>query len=172
TDKLICYGYQSRNKCLPEEHGIDIIVVRGIGFKNYLNIAKPLNHPVRIVKDNDGNHQKNIIDWLKPYNDDCEEIVCFSPDEDALNSLEPALIDSNGATKKELDHLAKIMLSTQTFKLYEQEDDLANRKAYLRNWFAGEKSGGKKVDSAIRIFDSDKKIKYPQYLVKAVTFDA
>ncbi|MCW5203062.1 AAA family ATPase [Desulfobulbus sp. US4] len=163
--------YINKHKCLPEEHGIDIIVVRGIGFKNYLNIAKPLNHPVRVVKDNDGNHQKNIIDWSKPYND-CEGIVCFSPEEKELYSLEPALIDANGATKKELDHLAKIMLSTQTFKFYEQENGTVARKAYLRGWFAGEKTGKKKVDSAIRIFDSDEVVNYPDYLVNAVTFDA
>lgn len=161
--------YINKHKCLPEEHGIDIIVVRGIGFKNYLNIAKPLNHPVRVVKDNDGNYQKNIIDWSEPYNDS-EGIVCFSSDDNDLYSLEPALIDANGATEEELDHLAKIMLSTQTYKMYEQEDGLTEKKAYLKNWFVGEKAGGKKVDSAIRIFDSEEEINYPEYLVKAVDF--
>jgi len=163
--------YINKYGCLPEENGIDIIVVRGIGFKNYLNIAKPLNHPVRVVKDNDGNYQKNITEWSAPYND-CEGIVCFSSEDDDLHSLEPALIDANGATVEELDRLAKTMLSTQTFNLYEQEDGLPEKKTYLRNWFAGEKAGGKKVDSAIRIFDSDKDIKYPDYLVKAVEFEA
>lgn len=163
--------YINKHRCLPEEHGIDIIVVRGIGFKNYLNIAKQLNHPVRVVKDNDGNYQKNISDWSEPYND-CDGIVCFSPEDDNLHSLEPALIDANGATVEELDHLAKVMLSTQTYDLYKQEAGFSEKKTYLRKWFASEKAGGKKVDSAIRIFDSEEDIKYPNYLVKAVEFDA
>jgi len=163
--------YLNKHGCLPEEHGIDIIVVRGIGFKNYLNIAKPLNHAVRVVKDNDGNYQKNIVEWSEPYND-CEGIICFSSEDNELNSLEPALIDANGQVVEELDRLAKTMLSTQTFNIYEQEDGLSEKKTYLRSWFAGEEAGKKKVDSAIRIFDSEEEIKYPKYLVEAVKFES
>ncbi|GAB1270286.1 AAA family ATPase [Aurantivibrio infirmus] len=163
--------YLNKHGCLPEEHGIDIIVVRGIGFKNYLNIAKPLNHPVRVVKDNDGNYEKKITEWSKPY-EDCKGIVCFSSEDDDLHSLEPALIGANEATIEELDLLASVMLSTQTYNLYEKEGGLPAKKTYLRNWFTCEKSGGRKVDSAIRIFDSKEVIKYPSYLVKAVEFDA
>ncbi len=162
--------YINKHGCLPEEHGIDIIVVRGIGFKNYLNIAKPLNHPVRVVKDNDGSYLNNITEWSKPYND-CKGIVCFSSEDDNLHSLEPTLISANGTVVAELDHLAKIMLSTQTYELYDQKGSLPEKKTYLRSWFAGEKAGGKKVDSAIRIFDSKENIKYPEYLVKAIEFD-
>jgi len=163
--------YINEHGCLPEEHGIDIIVVRGIGFKNYLNIAKPLNHPVRVVKDNDGDYKKNISDWSKPYRD-CIVFSYFSSENSDLYSLEPALIEANGSTIDELDHFAKIILSTQTFNLYKQENSLPEKKAYLKKWFAGEKAGDKKVDSAIRIFDSEEKIKYPDYLVKAVNFAA
>ncbi len=163
--------YINKHGCLPEEHGIDIIVVRGIGFKSYLNIIKPLKHPARVVKDNDGDYQKNIVDWSEPYND-CEGIVCFSSEDNDLDSLEPSMIGANGATEVELDHLAKIMLSPQTFELYRLEDGLPEKKTYLRSWFAGGKAGRKKVDSAIRIFDSDEDVKYPEYLVKAVKFDA
>jgi len=156
---------------LPEEDGIDIIVVRGIGFKNYLNIAAPLKHPVRVVKDNDGDYQKNIVDWLKPYKD-FDGIVCHSSDKDDLNSLEPAMIAENGQSEAELDAFAKIILATKTYNKYIAKIGLGEKKKYLTNWFGGKNSGSKKVDSAIRIFDSQEEIKYPEYLVRAVEFEA
>ena len=63
------------------------------------------------------------------------------------------------------------MLSVQTYKKYQKSGDLNERKEFLRDWFGGKDSGGKKVDSAIRIFDSDKTITFPEYLIKAVQFD-
>ena len=66
--KKIYLGVKGR---LPEEDGIDIIVVRGIGFKVYLDIAKALKHPVRVVKDNDHDYQKNIVNWLDDNYKDC-----------------------------------------------------------------------------------------------------
>jgi len=163
--------YFQEHGCLPEEHGIDIIVVRGIGFKNYLNIAKWLRHPVRVVKDNDGDYQNNIIDWSKPY-EGCDWINFYSSENDELYSLEPVLIDANGETVTKLDHLAKIMLSTQTYNKYKEKGSLPDKTTFLRDWFAGENTGGKKVDSAIRVFDSSEEINYPDYLVEAVEFDA
>jgi putative ATP-dependent endonuclease of OLD family len=171
SDELIIKKIYLKNfGRLPEEDGIDIIVVRGIGFKNYLNIAKPLNHPARVIKDNDGNYQKNIAEWAKECKDS-DFIEYYSPHEEDQYSLEPALIEANGDTQQDLDHLAEIMLSVQTYKNYQKSGDLNERKEFLRDWFGGKDSGGKKVDSAIRIFDSDKTITFPEYLIKAVQFD-
>ncbi len=171
SDELILKKiYLNKFGRLPEEDGIDIIVVRGIGFKNYLNIAKPLNHPARVVKDNDGDYQKNIVEWAKEY-EHSDFIEYYSPHENDQYSLEPALISANGDNQKDLDHLAEIMLSVQTYKEYQKNDDLNDKKIFLRDWFGGQNSGGKKVDSAIRIFDSDKNIRFPEYLIKAVEFD-
>jgi putative ATP-dependent endonuclease of OLD family len=163
--------YLNKYGCLPEEHGIDIIVVRGIGFKNYLNISAPLNHQVRVVKDNDGNFQANITDWSAPYND-YGSVVCFSPQDDDICSLEPAMIAANGGDEVELDAFAKIILSTKTYNKYIANDRFDDKTKYLKKWFGGQKSGNKKVDSAIRIFDSEEDIKYPDYLIEAVEFDA
>jgi len=157
--------------CLPEERGIDIIVVRGIGFKNYLNIVKPLRHPVRVVKDNDGDYKKNIVDWADDYKE-YSFIKYFSPDSSDQYSLEPALIEANGDTLESLDKLAKVMLSKQTFKKYQDQSNIVAKKGFFKAWYDNEKSGSKKVDSAIRIFDSNEDIKFPEYLEKAVDFDA
>lgn len=168
---LIKKIYLNKYGCLPEEKGVDIIVVRGIGFKNYLNIAKPLKHPVRVVKDNDGNYKTNITDWSDTYKD-CTFITYYSPQYKEQYSLEPALIEANADTQKNLDHLAEIMLSTQTYKIYQESDNLNDKKNFFKKWFDGKDRGDKKVDSAIRIFDSKKDIKFPNYLIEAVEFNA
>jgi putative ATP-dependent endonuclease of the OLD family len=174
SDELILKKiYRNANKRLPEQDGIDIIVVRGIGFKVYLDIAKALEHPVRVVKDNDGNYQKNIIDWRNEDYKDCPYIECFSPEHDEQNSLEPALIAANGKNESMLDKLASVMLSTKTFDGdYKAIGDLVAKRKFMKNWYDKDKGGGKKVDSAIRIFDTNETIAFPPYLTKAVTFGA
>lgn len=173
SDELLLKKYHlNQHGCLPEERGIDIIVVRGIGFKTYLDVAKPIQHPVHVVKDNDGDYQNNIVEWSGEY-EGCAFIEYFSPTDNLLYSLEPALIGANGETPQKLDKLAKVMLSRQTFTMYEKQADLAARKEYLLNWYREpENSGSKKVDSAMRIFESAEDISYPEYLIKALDFVA
>jgi hypothetical protein len=136
----------------------------------YLDIAKALKHPVRVVKDNDNNYQKNIVDWRDRNYGDCPFIQCLSPNDNSHNSLEPALIAANCATLEALNALAQIMLSQQTFALYAAAGDLAARRKVFAEWYAAKDGGGKKVDSAIRIFDSTVPISYPTYLIEAVAF--
>lgn len=170
SDELILKKiYLEKFGKLPEEVGIDIIVVRGIGFKNFLNIAEHLGNSVHVVKDNDGDWQKNIVDWKGPY-DDFEFIKVFSPQLNDESSLEPAFIAVNSGSQAELDAYAKIVLSTQTYTNYDA-GNLTARQTFLKSWFSGEGTGGKKVDSAMRLFDSDKGFKVPAYLIEALQFD-
>lgn len=163
--KRIYHGLKGR---LPEEDGIDIIVVRGIGFKVYLDIAKALEHPVRVVKDNDHDYQKNIVDWRNEDYKGCDFIECFSPEDNAQHSLEPALVAANSDTVTALDKLAKVMLSSKTYvKEYAACKDLATKRTFMNGWYDTPK---KKVDSAIRIFDTSETISYPEYLTGAITF--
>jgi len=172
SDELILKKiFLEKYNCLPEDKGIDIIVVRGIGFKNYLNIVKPLKHPVRVVKDNDRDHKKNIIDWMGDYKD-CEFIEIYSPEPKEQYSLEPALIEVNSDNVSSLNKLAKVMLSTQTFNKYKTIGSLEDKKTFFKKWYSDEKSGSKKVDSAIRIFEDNSDIRFPDYLKEAVKFDA
>lgn len=161
--------YFNRKGRLPEEDGIDIIVVRGIGFKVYLDIAKGLKHPVRVVKDNDHDYQKNVVDWRNKAYGECDFIECFSPEENDQHSLEPAIIAANSQDGASLDRLAKVMLSARTYKEYAGLADLASKQQFLRDWY-GEGGAGKKVDSAIGIFDSVEVIHYPDYLTRAISF--
>ncbi|WP_299971515.1 AAA family ATPase [uncultured Roseobacter sp.] len=170
SDELVLKKlYHKRFSRLPEEDGIDIIVVRGIGFKNFLNIAQHLGNAVHVVKDNDGDWQRNIVEWKAPF-DGYKAITVFSPEPANENSLEPALISANASSQTELDAYAKIVLSSRTFSQYDS-GDLAARRAFLTNWFSGDGTGSRKVDSAMRIFESDAEFKAPNYLVEALKFD-
>lgn len=170
SDELVLKKiYRDLKARLPEEDGIDIIVVRGIGFKVYLDIAKALKHPVRVVKDNDGDYQKKVVDWRNEDYKDCDFIECFSPENDAQNSLEPALVAANGDTAATLDKLARVMLSPKTYEQYAGHANLAAKRDFMNTWYDTSK---KKVDSAIRIFDTCATISYPEYLEKAITFGA
>ncbi len=172
SDELILKKiYKDKFGCLPEEHGIDIIVVRGIGFKSYINIVEPLSHSIRIVKDNDGNYEKNIKKWIEEYKGS-DSILCFSPEENKMHSLEPSLVFCNSKNNSEIDGLAKVMLSKSTYKKYEKIESLEDKQGFLLDWFQTESSGKKKVDSAIRIFESDKKINFPEYLTNAIDFES
>jgi predicted ATP-dependent endonuclease of OLD family len=172
SDELILKKiYLKKNKCLPEEDGIDIIVVRGIGFKSYINIVKPLKHEIRVVKDNDGDYRKNIIHWAHNTYAGYDFITCFSGATNDSNSLEPAIININSDTEDNLDKLAEVMLSTQTFNKYNEKVGLHKKKPFFKQWIEGEETGKKKLDSAIRIFDSKKEIKFPDYLIKAVQYE-
>lgn len=152
----------------PEEDGIDVIVVRGIGFKNYLNIVRHIRHDIHVVKDNDGDYRANIVDWIEPYND-CDFIEVFSPQNNEENSLEPSMIESNGANLEALDKFARVILSAQTFAVYD-EGDLNARKTFLKEWYLVGNSGRKKVDSAMLIFDSAEEIEFSAYLKEAIEF--
>lgn len=171
SDELILKKiYINKYGRLPEKDGIDIIVVRGIGFKNYLNIVKLLRHPVRIVKDNDGDHQGKIVDWSTDYNE-FKFIKIYSPEDNLQYSLEPALIGANCDSAENLDQLAGVMLSTQTYNIYAEKGSLEEKKEYFESWYSGTSTGSKKVDSAIRIFESEVEITFPEYLVEAMNFD-
>lgn len=170
SDELVLKKiYRYKFNKLPEEDGVDIIVVRGIGFKNFLNIAQHLGNAVHVVKDNDGDWENNIEDWKAPY-DGFGFIKVFSPKPTSENSLEPAFIYANSDSQAKLDAYAKVVLTPQTDSNYDN-GDLATRQAFLTAWFSGEGTGGKKVDSAMRIFETDDEFAAPDYLIEALKFD-
>ncbi len=171
SDELILKKkYLDNYNRLPEEDGIDIIVVRGIGFENYIEIAKHTRINLHVVKDNDGNYEKNIKNYDDKYKD-YECIEFYSSDKKYLYSLEPAMIDANAIDEKELDIYAEVTLSTQTFAKFKAEVDLDKKISFLKNWYDDVGGAGKKkVDSAMRIFETDRKIKYPDFLEKVFDF--
>jgi len=167
---LLKKRYLSLHSVLPEKDGIDIIVVRGIGFRNYLNVGCEVGNQIHVVKDNDGSYSSKVQPLIDEYAD-YKNINFYSvSDDDNLNSLEPALFAANGKSVKQLDEYAKIALSTKTNNNYKKISGIENKIQFLKGWF--HQSGNKKVDSAIRIFENADSIYYPKYLDDALNFDA
>ncbi|WP_374580347.1 ATP-dependent endonuclease [Pseudoduganella sp.] len=171
SDELILKKfYIDKHKCLPEDDGIEIIVVRGLGFDTYLEILKRIGVRTNVLKDNDGDYKANIEAYQDKYKA-YAHLQLLSPNDDTLYSLEPALIAEHNKTVASLDSFAELILSLQTYNKYKEQPDLAAKTQFLRDWFGGEAGNGKKkVDSAMRIFDSKDAINYPAYLVGAFDF--
>jgi len=141
SDELILQkAYQKENKKLPIEDGIEVINVRGLSFKNFLDIAVELSKEVSVITDNDGDHQKNVLDKYASYTDK-DFIQVFSPEDNSLHTLEPSFVDAN-----ELEVL------NQIFSKDRSKDELI---AYMKT---------KKTDWALKIFESDLELDYPQYV--------
>ncbi len=154
SDELIVQRayMDTHNGKLPINDGIDIISV-GISFLRFLEIAKLLELRVSVITDNDGN-----IDALnKKYSDYlgencCENInICFdnstyeyngSLENYNYNTLEPCIYRSNSMS----------ILNEVLNKSYENLDDLLK---YMK---------GHKTEVALKIFESDKAIEFPQYI--------
>lgn len=142
---------------LPIENGIEVISV-GTSFLRFLEIAKRIGKPVSVVTDNDGN-----VDSLKRKYEEYLDgkvsnvKVSFDPEIDTgnlqtdgkkfnYNTLEPKLVKANG-----LDDMNAV-LGTK----HKVIDDLhINMHA-------------NKTESALKIFESAKQIKYPQYILDAI----
>jgi len=112
SDELVLKKIYQRenNNRLPEYDGIDIIVVRGVGFETFIEIGKEIGTVIHVLRDNDGDYVSNVAEQQKIYAAH-PNIKLFSATDKADFSLEPALISANSATEVELDIFAKITLS-------------------------------------------------------------
>lgn len=157
---------------LPEQDGIDIIVVRGVGFKTFIEIGKDIGTAVNVLRDNDGDYQANVVEARKEYVKH-PNIKLISSESDEDFSLEPAMISANAGSEKELVSFAEIVLSTQTCNLLKKEASLAEKRNFIVTWFkseSGDGKGKKKVDSAIKLFDTAEPFKYPAFLDEVLSF--
>jgi putative ATP-dependent endonuclease of OLD family len=173
SDELILKKtYHDSHGRLPEQDGIDIIVVRGVGFKTFIEIGKEIGTAINVLRDNDGDYKKNVVAARKDYDGHANIKLVSSEDDDEF-SLEPAMIAANATTEAELNNFAKIVLSKQTLNKYDLETSLADKRAFLVSWFKSEPGNGKgtkKVDAAMRLFDTDEAFKYPDFLKEVLHF--
>lgn len=173
SDELVLKKiYQRKYGRLPEYDGIDIVVVRGVGFKTFIEIGKEIGTKIHVLRDNDGDYKNNIEQGRLEYAA-FTNIKLFSSENDEEFSLEPAMIYANAIDLKTLNTFAKEVLSIQTYKLYDKNTALDDRRGYLIQWFKSVKGNGKgsrKVDSAIRLFDGVLAFKYPDFLGEVLDF--
>lgn len=157
---------------LPEQDGIDIIVVRGVGFKTFIAIGKEIGTAINVLRDNDGDYENNVVEARKDYTD-FPNIKLVSSTNNNEFSLEPAMILANAGSEKELQAFAEIVLSTKTIKLFTAKPTFAEKLEFIVEWFRGgdgDGKGKKKVDTAIRIFETDEPFKYPAFLAEVLNF--
>ena len=151
SDELIVQrAYKDKYGMLPIEQGIDVISVRGLSFKRFLEIAGSIGRKVAVITDNDSDYQQKVKEKYKDYDAvDCIEI--FADHRDDLNTLEPQFIDANIA---KIDDLRKtIGLSADKYP------DKESVLKYMIN---------NKAEWALSVFEGSTRYNYPQYITKAL----
>lgn len=151
SDELIVQrAYKDKYGTLPIQQGIDVISVRGLSFKRFLEIAKRLNKKVAVVTDNDGKYEQRIKEKYKDFEDVACIAVCASEDE-SLKTLEPQFVHANTGNLSELRTVLDIKESN-----YPTEKVVSD---YME---------ANKTDWALIVFETDKKFDYPDYILKAI----
>lgn len=151
SDELIVQrAYKDKYGKLPIEDGVDVISVRGLSFKRFLNIAKRLNKRTAVVTDNDGNYESRITKKYKDYEDVACIKVCASNNE-SLRTLEPQFVEANKENLTGIRELIGILETT-----YPTQKDVSD---YLED---------NKTEWALEVFNSDKSFSYPVYITEAI----
>ncbi|GAA6152822.1 ATP-dependent nuclease [Pseudoteredinibacter isoporae] len=161
-DELIFQkAYMDRNDGrLPIEDGIEVISV-GTSFLRFLEISEKIKIPTIVITDNDGDVEA-LRKKYKCYlgNDKKDNIEVFY--QDAVvdysgslesynnNTLEPEMLRANGID------IMNLVLDSKT--KYDKDDDILS---YMKN---------NKTKCALRVFDYNGPISYPDYINKAVAY--
>lgn len=153
SDELIVQrAYMDRNKKkLPIESEIDVISV-GLSFKRFLDVAVLIKQPVAVVTDNDGDYENKITKKYKDYSES-KTITIFADNRIALKTLEPQIVEANS---ENLDLLCEILN--------------IDKKNYTTPQKITEYMLDNKTACALKIFNSVKKISFPEYINKVITW--
>lgn len=152
SDELVVQkAYINKYKKLPIEDEVDIISV-GTSFLRFLEIAEKIKKPVVVVTDNDGDFENKVTKKYEPYKK-CQTINICADSNKNLPSLEPQIVEAN---KDQLDILREVLNIIE-----EKYPDKKSISEYME---------GHKTDCALKIFDTDKDIKYPQYILDAISW--
>lgn len=155
TDELIVQrAYLDEYGELPIANGIDVIVVDSLAFKRYCDIALMLEKKVVIVTDNDGDIQKNIKDKYSEYIGESNLIFVYELDEE-LHTIEPSVLEANCDNDEPSESFKDIISKNGSMKSKSKQDILNFMKNNKSEW-------------ALRVFDSDKRINYPEYIKNAI----
>ena len=132
----------------PIEDGIDVVTVDSLAFQRYCELASHIRKHITVVTDNDTNAEA-VRERYKKYGD--LVTLCVEAD-NGLNTLEPSVLAVN-------------MDGFEVFRtiIYRGNDiksrDVESIKDFMKK---------NKTDWSMRVFISDQKIKYPEYILKAI----
>lgn len=157
SDELIVQrAYKDKHGKLPIEDGIDVIST-GLSFNRFLPLANQLQRRTAVITDNDG-HPDVLVNKYEAYCDPNKTVfVSFerkahgtdtrnNPEFPRSDTLEATLLRENTAEK-----LSKILGRP------------AEADEALLTWMEKHKT-----ENALIIFNSSQKIKYPDYIEKAI----
>ena len=144
SDELVVQrAFRDAHGRLPLELGVDVISVRGLSFKRFLDIAQPLERTVEVVLDNDGNDPSDMSNARRSLK---SPHIRLHLDAGDGHTLEPQLVTS--CDSKTLNGL----LDTA----FPVDAELAEHM--LKN----------KTACALKIFEYRGKLTLPQYIRDAV----
>lgn len=153
SDELVIQrAYMDKyNQGLPIENGIDVISV-GLTFKRFLEVAELAKFPVAVITDNDGKYAVKITKKYADYSAS-PVVKIFADNRDALNTLEPQIVDAN---KNELPLLCEVLGLDKV--VYDTDQKIVD---YMVD---------NKTEWALNVFNSKKSIKYPDYITNAINW--
>lgn len=150
SDELVfqkIYMHQNAKR-LPIEDSIDVISVAGLAFKRFLEIAKLVNKPVAVITDNDGKYQEKILNKYRDYLG--IPFIKISADvREEFNTLEPQFLDAN---RSDLAKLARVIGFNGDHNFDAIKDFMI----------------GAKTDWALKLFESEEELQYPNYIKDVV----
>jgi energy-coupling factor transporter ATP-binding protein EcfA2 len=147
SDELIVQrAFKDRHGVLPLEAGVDVINVRGLSFKRFLDIAGPLGKRVAVITDNDGADPEDVKARYADYTGDGSSITIHVGDAPGGATLEPQIVAANDIT------LLNELFGTNA----ESAPDLS---AYMV---------ANKTACALQVLEADMSITMPSYIDDAV----
>lgn len=148
SDELIFQkAYMETNGKLPIEEEIDVISCK-LSFKRFLEIAQSLEKKVCVITDNDGDYNEKILKKYDEFEGNSYIKICAS-DNNNLNTLEPQLISVNN-----IQTLSNIVRKNKI-----ENDSFDELSKYMQS---------NKTEVALKLFETEEKIKFPEYIIKAV----
>lgn len=149
-DLIVQRAHLDAQGCLPITRGTDVIAVRGLAFKRFLDIAVSVGTRVSVVTDNDGDPDA-VTQKYASYQQHGHIKICYSKDA-TLKTLEPQLVACNS-----LADLNRALGSNHQSK----EDVLET---------IGTRSG--KTEAALCIFEATSRLTMPAYILEATQWVA
>ena len=155
TDELILQrAYTDMKGHLPIKDGIDIIVVDSLAFKKYCAIAVMIGKQISIVTDNDGNI-KGLKERYSDYIDNPLTSFFYEKNE-TFNTLEPSVLNANC----EDDGIPTEKFKNVVYKKSKNKElSFEEMSSFMQK---------NKTEWAMRVFDSEEKIEYPEYITDVI----
>jgi predicted ATPase len=145
SDELIVQAaYKQQCGLMPLESGIDVIAVRSLAFKRFLEIAVLIDIPTTVVTDNDGDVSA-LTEKYKDYEGKPGIRIVYDSDEN-YPTLEPQMLKANG----------RPVIEKVLGKTFDTDDALLN---FMKN---------NKADVALKFFTTLEPWTVPSYILDAI----